>query len=393
MHAKQYHAYLNHAYSGYTLLNTLQQTVSNEALVSKAINVYTGEAVSKEGWLDSIKGSIHSAYMKYRGAKYFDNIQEDIYYKYWKQGKPQEIARAVSTLKDEQSTAYENLLNDGRLVKKGNQYVFDAEGKLRDFKTLVENHTTLSESLFNSLDSIINYITLNRADDFDINTLLGESNIANLDNPTDVILIDVRNDRIAFDFTIHSKSSTVTTADVQKWFKDVKQYFPLLERNLIRLDKRLQDILRLMDKLDNEKKGLLAGYMNVVLGIIRTTIGFIFIHMQEFTVATAKSFLDYYRSSFSMEARRNDDDDTGDGYTPTMRMDKALIKLIKGIFYFLVRAFFTYLKYVVLLFILAVLTGGILAPIVNIGAFALTIADLYQHYVLDERNKDKDDDY
>lgn len=390
MHAKQYHAYLNHAYSGYTLLNSLHQTVSNEALVGKAINVYTGQEVSKEGWLDSIKGSIQSAYMKYRGAKYFDNIQNDVYYKYWKQGKPQEIAHAVSTLKDEQSTAYENILNGGRLVKKGNQYVFDAEGKLRDFKTLVDDHTTLSESLFNSLDSAINYITRISIDDFDMGTLLEEANIKNLDNPTDVVLVDVRDNRIAFDFIRHSKSSTVTSEDVQKWFKEVKQHFPLLERNLVHLDKRLQDSLRLMDKLDNEKKGLLAGYMNTILGIIRTTIGFIFIHMQEFTVATAKSFLDYYRSSFSMEARRDDNDD---GYTPTMRMDKALIKLIKGIFYFLVRAFFTYLKYVILLFILAVLTGGLLAPIVNIGAFALTIADLYQHYVIDERNKDNDDDY
>lgn len=390
MHAKQYHAYLNHAYSGYTLLNSLHQTVSNEALVGKAINVYTGQEVSKEGWLDSIKGSIQSAYMKYRGAKYFDNIQNDVYYKYWKQGKPQEIAHAVSTLKDEQSTAYENILNGGRLVKKGNQYVFDAEGKLRDFKTLVDDHTTLSESLFNSLDSAINYITRISIDDFDMGTLLEEANIKNLDNPTDVVLVDVRDNRIAFDFIRHSKSSTVTSEDVQKWFKEVKQHFPLLERNLVHLDKRLQDSLRLMDKLDNEKKGLLAGYMNTILGIIRTTIGFIFIHMQEFTVATAKSFLDYYRSSFSMEARRDDNDD---GYTPTMRMDKALIKLIKGIFYFLVRAFFTYLKYVILLFILAVLTGGLLAPIVNIGAFALTIADLYQYYVIDERNKDNDDDY
>lgn len=390
MHAKQYHAYLNHAYSGYTLLNSLHQTVSNEALVGKAINVYTGQEVSKEGWLDSIKGSIQSAYMKYRGAKYFDNIQNDVYYKYWKQGKPQEIAHAISTLKDEQSTAYENILNDGRLMKKGNQYVFDAEGKLRDFKTLVDDHTTLSESLFNSLDSAINYITRIGIDDFDMGTLLEEANIKNLDNPTDVVLVDVKDNRIVFDFIRHSKSSTVTSEDVQKWFKEVKQYFPLLERNLARLDKRLQDSLRLMDKLDNEKKGLLAGYMNTILGIIRTTIGFIFIHMQEFTVATAKSFLDYYRSSFSMEARRDDNDD---GYTPTMRMDKVLIKLIKGIFYFLVRAFFTYLKYVILLFILAVLTGGLLAPIVNIGAFALTIADLYQHYVIDERNKDNNDDY
>lgn len=390
MHAKQYHAYLNHAYSGYTLLNSLHQTVSNEALVGKAINVYTGQEVSKEGWLDSIKGSIQSAYMKYRGAKYFDNIQNDVYYKYWKQGKPQEIAHAVSTLKDEQSTTFENLLNDGRLVKKGNQYVFDANGKLRDFKTLVEDHTTLSESLFNSLDSIINYITVNRTDDFDTNTLLGESNIGNVDNPTDVISIDIKDNSIAFDFILHSKSSTVTSEDVQKWFKEVKQHFPLLERNLARLDKRLQDIMRLMDNLDNEKKGLLSGYMNVILGIIRTTMGFIFIHMQEFTVAAAKSFLDYYRSSFSMEARSNDNDD---GYTPTMRIDKALIKLIKGIFYFLVRAFFAYLKYVVLLFILAVVTGGIFMPFVQIGAFALTVVDLYQHYVIDERNKDNDDDY
>ena len=390
MHAKQYHAYLNHAYSGYTLLNSLHQTVSNEALVGKAINVYTGQEVSKEGWLDSIKGSIQSAYMKYRGAKYFDNIQNDVYYKYWKQGKPQEIAHAVSTLKDEQSTAYENLLNDGRLVKKGNQYVFDAEGKLRDFKILVDDHTTLSESLFNSLDSAINYITRISIDDFDMGTLLEEANIKNLDNPTNVVLVDVKDNRIAFDFIRHSKSSTVTSEDVQKWFKEVKQHFPLLERNLAHLDKRLQDSLRLIDKLDNEKKGLLAGYMNTILGIIRTTIGFIFIHMQEFTVATAKSFLDYYRSSFSMEARRDDNDD---GYTPTMRMDKALIRLINGIFYFFERAFFTDLKYVVLLFILAVLTGGLLAPIVNIGAFALTIADLYQHYVIDERNKDNDDDY
>lgn len=78
-----FHLNMDNAYAGYLLSKEINN-VSNESLVSKTIAAYVGHEISEEGILDSLKAKILSSYSKYSNSKYFKELTEDKYFKFWK---------------------------------------------------------------------------------------------------------------------------------------------------------------------------------------------------------------------------------------------------------------------------------------------------------------------
>lgn len=367
------HLSMEDAYAGYVLSKEML-TVSNNDLLQKTVSAYAGTDISQEGIFDTLKSKILSTYQKYTGTKYFKDLTDDKYFKYWKSNKPFEFIKALPALDNHATDRFNNNLNKLLEENKSPYYIFDKDGKLFSFTELNKNHFELINSLFDAVDVIINDVNLSNVDYRlkDLVNLLGNSSI---ENNTGTILLNINNSKVSYDYYAHSKSSTLSKDDILKWLKDVQKGVPVLESNIKHAQNRLDAIYKLVDKLEITKRGLVSGILGIVLGLIRTTIGFIFLHLNETIKVVAKAAVSLKDTVVAQENYMDDDDKT---IVSVWRIGMELLEFIAS-------AFFAYLFYTILVFIINIFLAGILTPFLDIIVIGLTIKTLYSKY--NEGNK------
>lgn len=360
---------MDNAYTGYLLSKELNN-VSNEALVNKTIAAYIGHEISEEGILDSLKAKISSSYGKYSTNKFFKDLIEDKYFKFWKTDK---VATAVFALK-EMDVNYSNRFNEKlnalfTLSNKSN-FTFDKKGKMFVFSDLVKTHVDFSNTLLNSLNDLTNHLKANLDKEYLAEDLIKLLNVNTLKNDTNTIILSEEKGKLVFDYVNHSKTSTLDKDSIIKWYKDVQKGMIQFENSIKKLQDKCLAVYKNMEDLPALQKGLLASAVNMITGMIRSIIGFLMIHLNETITVVAKAALSLKDEKVSNEKFLDDSD------TPIIKIWNIFFDILE----FLAVAFMTFLFYWIFIFFLNILLLGLLTPIYSLLVVGLTIKTIIGYY-------------
>lgn len=363
------HLYMDNAYAGYLLSKEIAN-VSNESLINKTIAAYVGHEISEEGILDSLKAKILSSYGKYSNTKYFKELTEDKYFKFWKTNKVGQAVFALKEMDVNYSNKFNEKLNEIFTTSGKSNYTFDKNGKLFVFTELVKTHSNLINVLFDALTNLINKVKGNPDNEYVLEDLVKLLNVNTLKNDTNTIILVEENNKIRFDYFNHSKTSSVDKDAVIKWYKDVQKGIIQLENNIKKFQEKNTSIYKLMDDLPTLQKGLLASATSMITGFIRSIIGFLMLHLNETITAVAKAALFLKDSNIANEKFLDEDD------TPVIKFWKLFFDILE----FIATAFFTFLFYYIFIFFLNILLVGALTPFLGILIIGLTIKTLVDKY-------------
>lgn len=360
---------MDNAYTGYLLSKELNN-VSNEALINKTIAAYIGHEISEEGILDSLKAKISSSYGKYSTNKFFKDLIEDKYFKFWKTDK---VATAVFALK-EMDVNYSNRFNEKlnalfTLSNKSN-FTFDKKGKMFVFSDLVKTHVDFSNTLLNSLNDLTNHLKANLDKEYLAEDLIKLLNVNTLKNDTNTIILSEEKGKLVFDYVNHSKTSTLDKDSIIKWYKDVQKGMIQFENSIKKLQDKCLAVYKNMEDLPALQKGLLASAVNMITGMIRSIIGFLMIHLNETITVVAKAALSLKDEKVSNEKFLDDGD------TPIIKIWNIFFDILE----FLAVAFMTFLFYWIFIFFLNILLLGLLTPIYSLLVVGLTIKTVIGYY-------------
>lgn len=368
------HLAMDDAYTGYLLSKEIN-TVSNESLINKTIAAYAGHAISEEGVLDSLKAKILSSYGKYSNSKYFKELTEDKYFKFWKANKVGQAVFALKEMDVNYSNKFSEKLNEIFATSGKSNYTFDKNGKLFVFTELVKTHSDLVTVLLDALTNLVNHVKSNPNNEYVLEDLVKLLNVNALKNDTNTIVLVEENNKIKFDYFNHSKTSSMDKDSVIKWYKDVQKGIVQLENNIKKFQEKNASIYKLMDDLPTLQKGLLASAASMITGFIRSIIGFLMIHLNETITTVAKAALSLKDSGISNEKFLDEGD------TPIIKIWNAFFDILE----FIATAFLAYLIYSVLIFCLNVLLLGMLTPFSGILVIGLTIKTLIEKYKDEDR--------
>ena len=363
------HLAMDDAYTGYLLSKEIN-TVSNESLINKTIAAYAGHEISEEGILDSLKAKILSSYGKYSNDKYFKELTEDKYFKFWKANT---VGLAVFALKEmdvNYSNKFSEKLNEIFTTSDKSNYTFDKNGKLFVFTELVKTHSDLVTVLLDALVNLVNHVKANPNNEYVLEDLVKLLNVNTLKNDTNTIVLVEENNKIKFDYFNHTKTSSMDKDSVIKWYKDVQKGIVQLESNIKKFQEKNTSIFKLMDGLPTLQKGLLASAVSMITGFIRSIIGFLMLHLNETITTVAKAALYLKDSGISNEKFLDEGD------TPIIKIWNAFFDILE----FVATAFLAYLIYSVLIFFLNILLLGVLTPFSGILVIGLTIKTLVDKY-------------
>lgn len=368
------HLAMDDAYTGYLLSKEIN-TVSNESLINKTIAAYAGHAISEEGVLDSLKAKILSSYSKYSNSKYFKELTEDKYFKFWKANKVGQAVFALKEMDVNYSNKFNEKLNEIFATSGKSNYTFDKNGKLFVFTELVKTHSDLVTVLLDALTNLVNHVKSNPNNEYVLEDLVKLLNVNALKNDTNTIVLVEENNKIKFDYFNHSKTSSMDKDSVIKWYKDVQKGIVQLENNIKKFQEKNASIYKLMDDLPTLQKGLSASAASMITGFIRSIIGFLMIHLNETITTVAKAALFLKDSGISNEKFLDEGD------TPIIKIWNAFFDILE----FIATAFLAYLIYSVLIFCLNVLLLGMLTPFSGILVIGLTIKTLIEKYKEEDR--------
>lgn len=363
------HLYMDNAYAGYVLSREMG-SVSNESLINKTIAAYVGHSVSEEGMLDSLKAKILTAYGKYSTNKYFKDLIEDKYFKFWKTTK---VGQAFSSLKDldvNYSNKFNTELNSLITSSNTSSYIFDKNGKMFVFTELVKTHTAFANTLFNALVNLIKHVKNNPSNEYVVEDLIKLLNVNTLKNDTSAIVLTEENNKLKVDYFNHSKTSNIDKDTVIKWYKDVQKGMGQLENNIKKFQDKCSEVYKLIDELPDLEKGLMSSAVSVIFGIVRSVIGFLMIHLNETAKVVGKAVISLKNTPVSNEKFLDETD------TPILKLWNLFFELLD----FIATAFFTYLFYTILIFFLNILLLGVLTPFAGILVLGLTIKTLIEKY-------------
>lgn len=368
------HLAMDDAYAGYLLSKEIN-TVSNESLINKTIAAYAGHEISEEGILDSLKAKILSSYGKYSNNKYFKELTEDKYFKFWKTNKVSQAVFALKEMDVNYSNKFNEKLNEIFTTSGKSNYTFDKNGKLFVFTELVKTHSDLVTILLDALVNLVNHVKANPNNEYVLEDLVKLLNVNTLKNETNTIVLVEENNKIKFDYFNHAKTSSMDKDSVIKWYKDVQKGIVQLENNIKKFQEKNASIFKLMDDLPTLQKGLLASAVSMITGFIRSIIGFLMIHLNETITAVAKAALSLKDSGISNEKFLDEGD------TPIIKIWNIFFDILE----FIAITFFAYLFYTVLIFFLNILLLGVLTPFSGILVIGLTIKTLVEKYKEDDR--------
>lgn len=369
-----FHLNMDNAYAGYLLSREITH-VSNESLVNKTIAAYVGHEISEEGILDSLKAKILSSYGKYSNNKYFKELTEDKYFKFWKTNKVGQAVFALKEMDVNYSNKFNEKLNEIFATSGKSNYTFDKNGKLFVFTELVKTHSNLINVLFDALVNLINQVKSNSNNEYVLEDLIKLLNVNTLKNDTNTIVLVEENNKIKFDYFSHSKTSSVDKDTVIKWYKDVQKGIVQLENNIKKFQEKNASIFKLMDDLPTLQKGLLASAISMITGFIRSIIGFLMLHLNETITAVAKAALSLKDSGISNEKFLDEGD------TPIIKLWNIFFDILE----FIATAFFTFLFYYIFIFFLNILLLGVLTPFSGILVIGLTLKTLIEKYKDEEK--------
>ena len=364
-----FHLNMDNAYAGYLLSKEINH-VSNESLVSKTIAAYVGHEISEEGILDSLKAKILSSYSKYSNSKYFKELTEDKYFKFWKTNKVGQAVFALKEMDVNYSNKFNEKLNELFTASGKSYFTFDKNGKLFVFTELVKTHSNLINVLFDALIDLINKVKDNPNNEYVLEDLIKLLNINTFKNETNTIVLAEENNKIKFDYLNHSKTSNLDKDSVIKWYKDVQKGIIQLENNIKKFQEKNLTVYKLMDSLPTLQKGLLASVVSMLTGFIRSIIGFLMLHLNETITVIAKAALSLKDSDISNEKFLDEED------TPIVKFWNIFFEILE----FIATAFFSYLFYSILIFFLNIVLLGILSPFYNILVIGLTLKTLIEKY-------------
>ena len=302
-----FHLNMDNAYAGYLLSKEINH-VSNESLVSKTIAAYVGHEISEEGILDSLKAKILSSYSKYSNSKYFKELTEDKYFKFWKTNKVGQAVFALKEMDVNYSNKFNEKLNELFIASGKSYFTFDKNGKLSVFTELVKTHSNLINVLFDALIDLINKVKDNPNNEYVLEDLIKLLNVNTLKNETSTIVLSEENNKIKFDYFNHSKTSNLDKDSVIKWYKDVQKGIIQLENNIKKFQEKNLAVYKLMDSLPTLQKGLLASVVSMLTGFIRSIIGFLMLHLNETITVVAKAALSLKDSGISNEKFLDEED-------------------------------------------------------------------------------------
>lgn len=368
------HLTMDNTYAGYLLSKEIVN-VSNESLINKTIAAYVGHEISEEGILDSLKAKILSSYSKYSNNKYFKELIEDKYFKFWKTNKVGQAVFALKEMDVNYSNKFNEKLNEIFTISGKLNYTFDKNGKLFVFTELVKTHSDLINTLFDALANLINQVKGKPDNEYVLEDLIKLLNVNTLKNDTNTIVLVEENNKIKFDYFSHSKTSSVDKDGVIKWYKDVQKGIIQLENNIKKFQEKNASIYKLMDDLPTLQKGLLASAISMITGFIRSIIGFLMLHLNETITAVAKAALSLKDSGISNEKFLDEGD------TPIIKIWNIFFDILE----FIATAFFAYLFYTVLIFFLNILLLGVLTPFSGILVIGLTVKTLIEKYKNEEK--------
>ena len=364
-----FHLNMDNAYAGYLLSKEINN-VSNESLVSKTIAAYVGHEISEEGILDSLKAKILSSYSKYSNSKYFKELTEDKYFKFWKTNKVGQAVFALKEMDVNYSNKFNEKLNEIFAASNKSYFTFDKNGKLFVFTELVKTHSNLINVLFDALIDLINKVKDNPNNEYVLEDLIKLLNVNTFKNETNTIVLAEENNKIKFDYLNHSKTSNLDKDSVIKWHKDVQKGIIQLENNIKKFQEKNLTVYKLMDSLPTLQKGLLASAVSMLTGFIRSIIGFLMLHLNETITVVAKAALSLKDSGISNEKFLDEED------TPIVKFWNIFFEILE----FIATAFFSYLFYSILIFFLNIVLFGILSPFYNILVIGLTLKTLIEKY-------------
>ena len=364
-----FHLNMDNAYAGYLLSKEINH-VSNESLVSKTIAAYVGHEISEEGILDSLKAKILSSYSKYSNSKYFKELTEDKYFKFWKTNKVGQAVFALKEMDVNYSNKFNEKLNELFTATSKSYFTFDKNGKLFVFTELVKTHSSLINVLFDALIDLINKVKDNPNNEYVLEDLIKLLNVNTFKNETNTIVLSEENNKIKFDYFNHSKTSNLDKDSVIKWYKDVQKGIIQLENNIKKFQEKNLTVYKLMDSLPTLQKGLLASIVSMLTGFIRSIIGFLMLHLNETITVVAKAALSLKDSGISNEKFLDEED------TPIVKFWNIFFEILE----FIATAFFSYLFYSILIFFLNIVLLGILSPFYNILVIGLTLKTLIEKY-------------
>lgn len=369
-----FHLNMDNAYAGYLLSREIIH-VSNESLVNKTIAAYVGHEISEEGILDSLKAKILSSYSKYSNSKYFKELTEDKYFKFWKTNKVGQAVFALKEMDVNYSNKFNEKLNEIFTASSKSYFTFDKNGKLFVFTELVKTHSNLINVLFDALIDLINKVKDNPNNEYVLEDLIKLLNVNTFKNETNTIVLSEENNKIKFDYFNHSKTSNLDKDSVIKWYKDVQKGIIQLENNIKKFQEKNLSIYKLMDSLPTLQKGLLASAVSMLTGFIRSIIGFLMLHLNETITAVAKAALTLKDSGISNEKFLDEGD------TPIVKIWNIFFEILE----FIATAFFTFLFYYILIFFLNILLLGVLTPFSGILIVGLTLKTLIEKYKDEEK--------
>ena len=364
-----FHLNMDNAYAGYLLSKEINN-VSNESLVNKTIAAYVGHEISEEGILDSLKAKILSSYSKYSNSKYFKELTEDKYFKFWKTNKVGQAVFALKEMDVNYSNKFNEKLNEFFTASSKSYFTFDKNGKLFVFTELVKTHSNLINVLFDALIDLINKVKDNPNNEYVLEDLIKLLNVNTFKNETNTIVLSEENNKVKFDYLNHSKTSNLDKDSVIKWYKDVQKGIIQLENNIKKFQEKNLAVYKLMDSLPTLQKGLLASVVSMLTGFIRSIIGFLMLHLNETITVVAKAALSLKDSGISNEKFLDEED------TPIVKFWNIFFEILE----FIATAFFSYLFYSILIFFLNIVLLGILSPFYNILVIGLTLKTLIEKY-------------